>query len=129
MNLFELILRNSHYYNPPHKSVEEKKERYKESKCFDKSYYIFVESLVPHLLCPISIIEEFLGEKYDFKKHVQPLINEGLIWIRPAPPQYQDHEYFVKNHGIVRDYKTDYLQFHIGKVDPNKDRKFETAWI
>lgn len=137
MNLFELICRNSHYLKREKLSVEEKKAKYKEFPALNKKYFAFVESSVPSLMCPIKVIEDFLGEEYDFEKHVKPLIDEKIIWIRDWVNCFPHSEKLAKNskkkHGMVGDYTpgTDvrYLQFYLGEENPNKDKKFDDAWI
>ena len=136
MNLFETICRNSFSFPSRAKKVEEKKKEYEENNCFNKKYHIFVESLVPHLMCPIGIIEEHTKEKYNFVKHIQPLVKDKLIFIREWTNSFPHSEEIakksLKRHGIVCDYKDNkklYLQFHLGKVDPNKGKTMGNIWI
>ena len=134
MNLFEAICRNS-FYLESRVTKEEKIRTYKEDgKCFDKKYWAFRDSLCPSLMCPISIIENNTGEEYDFTKHIKPLIDDGLIFIRDFvncfPHSERLREESLKRHGLCQDDKNIvYLQFFLGKIDPNKGKTFEDAWI
>lgn len=135
IRIVEKICRNSHYFIN-RLTKEQKKEQYKKfgGMC-GKKYFAFTDSLCPAFLCPLSVIEALTGEEYDFGKHIKPLIDEGLIWIRkykncfPHSKELEKSSY--KNHGVVMDYKDKikYLQFYLGKVDPNKGKTFEDAWI
>ena len=74
--IFLFLCKNSNYYKKSSESLEEKKKQYEEDgKCFNKKYYYFVETLVPAFECELSILEKFLGESYDFSKHMKPLID------------------------------------------------------
>lgn len=131
--LFYRICSNARYFQ--HRvSLKEKKESFKRNgSCFNKKYWAFVDSLTPSFLCPIEIIEQFVGEKYDFTKHIKPLIDAKLIWIREWKNCFPHSESLAKtslqNHGIVGESNKTYLQFYLGPEDPNKGRKFEDAWI
>jgi hypothetical protein len=130
-SLFETICANSSY-NLHFRTLAEKKAQYKDNKCFDKKYWAFVESLVPELMCPLSEIERFTKEKYDFTKHIRPLIKQKLIWIHPFvdcfPHSTALRDASLKEHGIVQDDNGKlYLQFYIGGEDPNKTHA--EAWL
>lgn len=132
-NLFECMCANA-VYNISHKTLQHKKDQYSEyGKHFGKKYWAFVDSLVPSLISPLAVIEEFLGEPYDFTKHIQPLIDQKLIWMRDHTNCFPHSKELAKNslkeHGIVKDYESGicYVQFYVGPEDPNAIPK--ELWI
>lgn len=133
--LFETICLNAKY-NLNRTTLTEKKKKFKEkSSSFNKRYWAFVESLTPSFLCPISVIEKHIGEEYDFNIHINPLIDAGYIWIRKwtncFPHSKELAEESKKSHGLCKDYQSGivYLEFYLGSEDPNKNHKFEDAWL
>lgn len=126
--IFLFLVSNAIYdtaiHIPP--TREEKIKRYKDlGTCFNKQYWADVESSVPHFLTPLKKLEKFLGEPYDFSKHMKPLVDQGRIFIRPFvncfPHSAKLAKQTLKRHGIVKDYKTSiqYVQFYLGDKDPN----------
>lgn len=136
MELFIQICANSHYLlTSKHYTIAYKKKRFKEHRANNKNYWAFVEKLVPSFLCPLSVIEEATGEEYDYDKHILPLIDAGLIWIRPFVncfPHSRKLELQSRSrHGLCmnNDGRGVCLQFYLGRIDPNKDMNFKDIWI
>ena len=133
--IFLFLCKNSNYYKKSSESLEEKKKQYEEDgKCFNKKYYYFVETLVPAFECELSILEKFLGESYDFSKHMKPLIDNGLIYIRPFINCFPHCERLEKEslsrHGLVEDCNDiGYLHWYLGSKDPNENHNTDNAWL
>ena len=135
--IFLFLCKNSNYYKRSSESLKEKKKQYKEEdgKCFNKKYYYFVETLVPAFECELSILEKFLGESYSFPKHMKPLVDQGMIYIRPYRDCFPHSEKLSKEHlemhGLVKNYDTDvdYLHWYLGNKDPNKNHNVDNAWL
>jgi hypothetical protein len=118
--------------------LEEKKNYFKEcGQCFNKKHWAFVELLIPPLLCPLEKFEEFIGEFYDYDKHIKPVIDSGYIYMDEFVNCFQHSKELEKSHraeyGIVKDYDMGicYIQFNAGSEDPNKDHKkiMDNFWL
>lgn len=77
-------------------------------------------------LCETSKLQEFLGEKVHFEKHLRPLQTEGTLHFDgtslddPGPyntPEYR--EVFAHTRGQIEDYETNvsYVAFHYREND------------
>lgn len=132
-SIFEVILSNSKYFKPFY-SKKEKREKYKEDKCFDSDYWHCVETSVPQFHCPLSVIEDYFGEEFDFDKHIKPLIDGGKIWCRKFQncfPHSKELELRHRRvHSTCKDYDTGicYFQFYLGDSDPNSGYKWGSGW-
>lgn len=134
--VFNYIVRNSHYYRPTAKTVEEKQEQFKEcGRCFNKEYWASVESYVPCFHVPLNALESFLSDNYDFLKYMDPLEKQGLITMTHYchdcfPHSTELRKAQLKQHGLVKDYKTGEMWFtyYLGKVNPNTN-KVIYPWI
>ena len=71
-------------------------------------------------LCETSKLQEFLGEKVHFEKHLRPLQTEGTLYFDGgnmdtgpySTPEYR--EVFAHTRGQIKDYETNvsYVAFH-----------------
>lgn len=117
-------------------TLEDKKRSFEEwGRSCNKKYWAMVDAYVPHFLCPLVKLEEFLGEEYDYTKHIKPLMDAGYIWrhewVNCFPHSEELAKQSLKKEGIVSDESGLYFQFHFGSVDPNSDPSFKESniWV
>lgn len=139
MHLFNFLCSHAEYQILPFRSLERKKELYKENHCFNKDYWLSVEMSIPCFRVKLSDIEDFVREEYDFRKHILPLVEKKLIYVRPWVNCFEHSSELAveseKNHGIVSCHRDPekglYLNFYLGSCDPNTLRSqedFDNIW-
>lgn len=82
------------------------------------------DTYIPYMMCDVTKLEEFLGEKFSFSKHLKPLADMNIV------VGFNFH-YPESIAGLVKDYDTgvSYVAFYPGSTNPNYNRATIYPWI
>lgn len=129
---FTFLCSNATYHRPQ-ATLEEKKRQAGEDPALGREYWALQDTRIPCLLCPLQKFEDFVQEKYDYDKHLAPVISAKLVWMpafkNPFPEEPERGKIARRNHGTANHAGTLYIEFFLGERDPNENHTTKNFWL